>query len=81
VTRLQTVDFVIGAKIQEALFHSFEGIADSVEVAIDRIVTEVAARSLVRLVDARGIANFQTILAIEQKANDLMDELAALEQG
>lgn len=80
-TRLQIVDFVIGNKIQEALLSSFETVADSVEIAIDKLVSDVAMRSLIRLVDARGGANYQTILVIEQKANDLMDELALLERG
>jgi hypothetical protein len=77
----QSLDPVIGVRIQDALISSFESVADSIEQAIDRIVAEVAIRSLIKLVDARGGPDFQAILVIEQKAGDLLDELAALERG
>lgn len=80
-TRVQTVDLVIGSKILDALLTSFQGVANSVEIAIDRIVGEVSTRSLIRLVDARGGPNYQSILTIENRANDLMDESIAIETG
>jgi GTP-binding protein EngB required for normal cell division len=76
----QTVDTVLASRILDALVTSFESVGDGIELAIDRIVAEVAHRSLIRLVNARGGPDFQTILLIEQKAGDLLDELAALEK-
>lgn len=71
-------DSVIAARIEDALVNSFEQIADSVERAIERIVGDVAIRSLIRLVKLRGGPDFYTILAVERKAWDLMDDLAAI---
>lgn len=65
----------VRAQITDALVGSFDSIRADVDMAIDRIVAEVAYRSLDQLVSERGGPDIQTILSIEQKANELIDEL------
>jgi len=72
-------DPLISARIEDALVSSFEDVAEAVEVAIDRIVAEVAIRSLIKLVNRRGGPDYHTVLVIEHKASDLMDEISAVQ--
>ena len=74
---LSGVDLVISDQIEDALLSSFETVSEDFERAIDRIVSEVAARSLVILVKRRKGPDLETILMIERKGWDLLDELAA----
>jgi len=75
---LLTMDAVIAGKIEGALLNSFDSVSDSFERAIDRIVTDVAVRSLIKLVKRRGGPDFQAIVVIQRNACDLMDELTAV---
>ncbi len=71
-------DSVIAAHIEEALIAGFEKVADQFERAIERIVIEVAQRSLITLVNRRGGPDYQTIQVIERRGCQLMDDLVSV---
>jgi len=75
---IERLDPLVAAKFEDALVSSFGPVAENIATMIDRIVAEVAIRSLAKLVNDRGGPDLQTILIIEQKSNDLLDELSAV---
>ena len=74
------VDHLISSQIEGAIISSFSSVESAFERAIERMVNEVAERSLITLLKRRGGPDLPTILAIERKASDLMDDIAAFQK-
>jgi GTP-binding protein EngB required for normal cell division len=67
----------LNRRVEDHLLAAFERITPDIEQAIDRIVGEVAIRSLDKLVRDRGGPDLNTILLLERRSNDLLEELEA----
>lgn len=69
------LDPALNSKLQDQLVGVFQQVAPEIDEAIDRIVAEVAIRSLNRLAKDAGRPDIAAIVAVERIANDLIDEL------
>jgi GTPase Era involved in 16S rRNA processing len=73
------LDPALSATIEDQLVGVFQSVTPEIDESIDRIIAEVAFRSLVAMASSAGRPDVNAVVLIEQWANNLVDELSGIE--